>query len=555
MKVKTILLVVLISLCEVIKSQNFDREVNIEIEKLAKSLISSRDDNFTNSTADQILKLDSNNLQAIWFKGLAQQYLKGNEDGLFWINKFLRLRPNSKQYVYRAEIKIQAKDKIGAIEDIEKALKLSSHDPYVYQSAAEIYRLAKLYKEAFLYYDSAAKYSHTNFRVYQGYIMSTVAQNNLQKAYELCNEVIDKINGEVLIPKMRYSVMYVLKANICIMQKKYEEGIEASSEAILLEQKNPGNYRLRARCYFAAGKMDLACADYYEMLKLDPRMKMEEPIDCKAEGEYKYSKEWINKMSAYNYYLVGYEKKMDDNNSVKEALTLFSKSYELMPNNYLALANRASCYIILNDYKNALKDLNKVIEIRPDNFQSYSSRMYVKSKLEDFKGALSDISKALELRPNYPGYYTDRGHIKTLMGDSIGSIKDFEKAISLDVNDKYALNLLGFMEMNIKKDYKSANKNLKMAIEKELDDPFASKSSGLYFDYSCALDKIGDYKEALENIEIAIACDPDNSEYYLKSGEINARAKNIKKACEEWNTAKRLDQEKAEELLLYNCKN
>ena len=50
--------------------------------------------------------------------------------------------------------------------------------------------------------------------------------------------------------------------------------------------------------------MDLACADYYEMLKLDPRMKMEEPIDCKAEGEYKYSKEWINKMSAYNYYIV-----------------------------------------------------------------------------------------------------------------------------------------------------------------------------------------------------------------------------------------------------------
>jgi len=536
-------------------AQNFDRMINIEIESLSKQLILSRDDYNTNSLADKILKLDSVNTQAIWFKGVAQQYLNGNEQGLFWINKFLELRPNSKQYHYRAEIKIQAKDNAGAIADIEKALKLSSHDPEVYSSAAEIFRLAKQYKESFLYYDSAAMYSHTNFRVYQSYIMSTIAQNNLQKAYDLCNEVIGKLDGEILLPKMKYVVMYILKANICILQKKYVEGVKASSEAILLEPKNPSNYRLRVRCYLGSGETDLACADYYEMLKLDPRMKIDEAIDCKETGNYKYSKKWLDEVSAYEYYLMGYGKKMGDNNSVEEALKLFTKSIDLIPNNYLALANRASCYIILGDYKKALNDINKVIESKPDNFQSYNTRMYLKTKLEDYKGALIDINKAIELRKNYPGYYLDRGHIKTIMGDSIDAIKDFEKAISLDVNNKNAYNLLGFMEMNLQKNYKSAATHLKMAIDKELDDPFARKSSGLYYDYGCLLDRQGEYKEALKNIEIAIACDSENPEYYLKSGEINARAKNMKKACEEWNIAKRLGSKKAEEVLLYNCKN
>jgi tetratricopeptide (TPR) repeat protein len=537
-----------------ISAQNFSRQVNIEIESLAKQLIASRDDNVTNSLADKILELDSLNSQAIWFKGLAQQYLNGNKEGLIWIDKFLKLRPNSKQYHYRAQINIQANKKAEAIEDIKKALSLSSHDPDVYRSAAEVFRLSKLYKESSLYFDSATTYSYGSYKVYQSYIMTTIAQNDLTKAEKLCNDVIDKIEGEVLMPRMRYVVMYILKANICFMEKKFIDGAEAASEAILLEPNVAENYKLRAKCYLGAGKMDLACADYYEMIKLDPTKKTDDKINCEGESKYKHSKDWINKLNAYDNYLKGYKMKMEGGNSVNDALKLFTKSIDILDNNYLALANRASCYVILGDYKKALTDINKVLQIKTENFQSYNTRMYLKIQLKDYKGALSDINKAIELKPNNPGYFIDRGHLQTILGDSILAMKDFEKAITLDINNRYAYNLLGIMEMDVKNDYKSAAKNLKAAIDKQLDDPFALKSAEFYYSYSCVLDKLGEYEEALKNIEIAIACDPKSPDFYLKCGEINARAKNLKRACEEWNTALKLGSKKAEELLLYNCK-
>lgn len=68
--------------------------------------------------------------------------------------------------------------------------------------------------------------------------------------------------------------------------------------------------------------------------------------------------------------------------------------------NSIILANRATCYLKLEQYLNALNDLNKSLKLNPKYAKGYVKRCNVLLQLKKYKGAIEDFMKAKELEPS-----------------------------------------------------------------------------------------------------------------------------------------------------------
>jgi tetratricopeptide (TPR) repeat protein len=139
---------------------------------------------------------------------------------------------------------------------------------------------------------------------------------------------------------------------------------------------------------------------------------------------------------ANEYFYAAYEK--DESNDFKGAISDYTKSIEINPNDSDAYFNRAISKSKLNDLKGALTDCTKAIQLKPNDGDYYLNRASYKAKLNDLKGAIADCTKAIEINPNYSDYYFNRGVFKRKSNDLKGAISDYSKSIEINPNDSKA---------------------------------------------------------------------------------------------------------------------
>ena len=89
----------------------------------------------------------------------------------------------------------------------------------------------------------------------------------------------------------------------------------------------------------------------------------------------------------------------------------------------------------LKDYYGAISDYTKSIELNPNENDLYNFRGNAKFKLKDYYGAISDYTKAIELDPNDKYAYTDRGLSKYNLRNLNGACADWKKAAELGSKD------------------------------------------------------------------------------------------------------------------------
>lgn len=99
----------------------------------------------------------------------------------------------------------------------------------------------------------------------------------------------------------------------------------------------------------------------------------------------------------------------------------------------------------LQDYRGAISDFSKSIEINPNNESAYNNRGAIKAKLHDYTGAIVDYDKSIQIQPTFGHAYYNRGIIKITLRQTDSGRRDLNKAAEygyVDVNEanKLAIN-------------------------------------------------------------------------------------------------------------------
>jgi tetratricopeptide (TPR) repeat protein len=173
---------------------------------------------------------------------------------------------------------------------------------------------------------------------------------------------------------------------------------------------------------------------------------------------------------------------------------------------------RALDKVKAGDLQGALNDFDKAIELKP-TAQIYFNRAYTKSLLEDYRGAIEDYNKTIEQEYRLAQALFERGYCKQQLEMNDEAIDDYSKAIKTDKNSFNAYNNRGVIYI-IKKDYKAA----------------------------------------LKDLDQAIRIKPDFVSAYVSRGFARYESKNTKGACADWQKAKELGFEQADQILLEHCK-
>lgn len=141
------------------------------------------------------------------------------------------------------------------------------------------------------------------------------------------------------------------------------------------------------------------------------------------------------------------------------------------------------------------------------------------------KAAIEEFDKAIQLMPSFSLAYHNRSIAYKILGDYNRSMKDLDEAINL--NSEYAVFYFSkgllFQKLNLREE--AVDHYLK-AIDISSYYPEASTN------YSSTMKMLGRYDEALEEVNLSIGKDPDNTKNYLIKAGINLIYGEFEKAAD-----------------------
>jgi tetratricopeptide (TPR) repeat protein len=201
------------------------------------------------------------------------------------------------------------------------------------------------------------------------------------------------------------SMGYSGRGDALVSADRLAEAVQDYSHAIEVE-KNPAVARTilaaRARAYQAQEAIDLAIADYKEIVRLNPK-------DLWA---YKQLADFL-----------------DDQGRSQLAIEYYSQALELSPNNAVLYTDRGIAYRRMGNVDKALEDYNKALELNPRDANAYNSRAWALMTAGRLDEALADITEASSMDPKSALYIDTRAHILLAMNKTEEAVAVFDAAI------------------------------------------------------------------------------------------------------------------------------
>ena len=253
----------------------------------------------------------------------------------------------------------------------------------------------------------------------------------------------------------------------------------------------------------------------------------------------------------YYFYLALIQK------DLKKKLELYTFALNLNENFLDAWINRGLVYNELGDYEKSISDYNKAIEIDSKCALAFNNRGYTRFKQKDYQGALEDYNKAILLNPKFQmaldnkallfqtvclkddkdfneKYYLSLGIADVNEGNFPEAISSLDEALTLNPNSEvaYFYKAICFHSLNrtaeAYENYTKAielNKNMvdayfnrgqllfKTNPKQALDDfvsavALDSKFIDAYYSIAVIQKNLGQYKEAIKNLDKIIELEP-----------------------------------------------
>ncbi|MEI0686484.1 hypothetical protein R4M03_01080 [Brachyspira pilosicoli] len=192
-----------------------------------------------------------------------------------------------------------------------------------------------------------------------------------------------------------------------IVEKKFEEAIKLSNEAIEKDNKNYELYVGRASLKNVIGLYEDAIKDYNIAIELNNK-------DPKIYWQRGYIKS----------ILIDYKGAIED----------FDTAIKLGINAPRIFLDRGVIKSNLHDHTDAINDFNIAIKLNPYYAEAYNFRALSKIELGLYEDSNSDFNTAIKLNPNYYFAYTNRGLLNLFLKNYDQALKDYDYALKIDKN-------------------------------------------------------------------------------------------------------------------------
>jgi len=323
---------------------------------------------------------------------------------------------------------------------------------------------------------------------------------------------------------------------------KYQQTIDAMTEAIQLDPKFGDAFTYRAWARLGRGKKIEALSDAEEGVRLAP----------------KSARAWAIRAFAH-----------DTGRNYAQSLLDCQKAIEIDPK--LSIAYSIQCLSLGNLGRNdeAIRSGTKAIELDPKSPLAWTSRSRAYNSNRDFDKSIADANQSVNLDPKRPSTYTNRGKVFLDHGKVKEAITDFTKAIELDPGSAVTFNNRGSAHGRLKKldlameDFTESlridptyapayiNRGMLQKSQGKLDLAMSDLSKAIEHDptfveaYVGRADvklQKGDAQGSIDDLDIAIRLRPKNADAFVNRGAAHHQLKNSPAAIADFTKAIELNE-------------
>jgi tetratricopeptide (TPR) repeat protein len=304
--------------------------------------------------------------------------------------------------------------------------------------------------------------------------------------------------------------------------QKYQDAINAFTEAINFDAKSAEALVLRGTCYESLNNLKAAADDYNKANTLDPgNAEIAEKIANinLLSGDFKtaitqYSILALNKKKAFNAYrqMALAKIKIKDFkgalNDIEAALKIDNEDFNANFYKGVALDSTGNFAGALKCYEKAINSLMKDKKYKESLNKSEYKFFYINparssARMSQWDNAMNYYKKAEEISPNDFDIAFYRAETKSLRGDIGGAIGEYNNAIAYDANQYKAYIFRGYLFIK-NGEFENAKSDFSRAIVID------SKAAEAYFGKAQVLEKSADLKTAMEFYQKAIAIAPND---------------------------------------------
>lgn len=360
----------------------------------------------------QAIRINPNNPDAYYQRGVANNQLKNYQAALEDFNQVLRLNPkNAFAYTYRGIARVGLKDYQGALADSDQIIRLDPNPTnytlaYILWAGAHIGLGQKQEATADL------QKAQAQLKILQ----SQRASADSQKGSNQLNSVRKTAgNGSASQPTTTSN------------QGNTQSAIAAANVAIASNSNDANAYLHRAAAFYKQGDKQKSLQDLNQVTRINPRSSLA----------------WT--------FQGGVLQELGRN---EEAVASYDRA--IQANNEWGKVSPADAYLsrgVLRsdkgDYQGAIADLEQVIRLNPKNAVAYAVMGLTHQRQGKHQAAIADFNQAARIEPNNAIAYFARGLSYHIQGDYQGAAVAYEKAIALDAKYFSALDNLGFTKYEL----------------------------------------------------------------------------------------------------------
>ncbi|MCH5221623.1 MAG: tetratricopeptide repeat protein [Muribaculaceae bacterium] len=292
-------------------------------------------------------------------------------------------------------------------------------------------------------------------------------------------------------------------------------------------RSNPRNYNIliaRANEYFRYSDYIRALSDVEKVIEFAPAS--DKDVRLRA---------YILRASIYN-----------QTQRPEKAIEDLNEAVKISPDSYAVVYQRANTYYLLEKYAEAKIDFAKLERLNPRAIEAYIGQARIAVKENNLGVANEKLAAAVNLDPNNAETYVRRASVRQLMGDHNGAVEDLILAISADNkhpramtelleygNTNYPATMAGLSNAIIQAPqvgmfryiraviaqahyhYLAAINDYQTILDEKLYD-----YHGIYASIAECNFYLGNYKEALDNIDRALSMARDNASHYVLRSQI-----------------------------------
>lgn len=254
-----------------------------------------------------------------------------------------------------------------------------------------------------------------------------------------CTAIIEAATGMqqgVVMARFRRAMFYRQKGEVDLALADYDQIIE----------RDPGNVNARlarASTYLQRRDNEAALADYDKAIELDPRstyaylgrarLYLNDDVD-RAIADYDRAL-LIHPDNVHAY--IGRSFAYETKGEPDRALADCARAIEIGPNHWIGQVCRADIYLARGQTDLALADFDRAVQLSPKDPRPYVGRARVFQVRGDLEKALSNLDLAIEINPNNPGFHRLRGAIHFQSGHLTEALADLGRSNELNRKDAY----------------------------------------------------------------------------------------------------------------------